>query len=388
MTMRSLLWLLVATLFLVSCSTAEEDTRGRLAVVDNGNVVVMDPDGQNRIDVTDSPSSGPATAFYFQPTWSPDGTLLAFSEISPATRLYIASPDDGTTASLEVTSLPFYLSWSDSNTLATLRNGANGLQLETTTEESLADGLTLVDEGAPLYFSWEPGGERLVTHIGTDRLELTDNGSSRPLGPAPGDFQAPHWAAAGIVAVQQDGRDQELTIIAPDGTSTPLARTLGATYLVPTQDGSRIAAQVVSGETNGLSVLYQQTPVLPSNQLVVAESDGTVTVVSESPVLAFFWSPGGDRLLLLDVADQGEARWQVWADDTLEEVVRFEIEPSFARDLLPFFDQYAQNVSLWSPDGTAFAFPGSIDGEAGIWVQELGEPPIRVSGGTWVAWSN
>jgi Tol biopolymer transport system component len=134
--------------------------------------------------------------------------------------------------------------------------------------------------------------------------------------------------------------------------------------------------------------MYQPTPALPSNQLVVAESDGTITVVSDSPALAFFWSPTGERLLVLDLVDSGEARWQVWSDGELEEVVRFELEPSFARDLLPFFDQYAQSMSLWSPDGSAFAFPGSIDGEAGIWVQKLGEEPTRVSAGTWVAWSN
>ena len=386
--MRHFAWLLVGTIFLASCSTAAEESQGRLAVVDNGNVVVMDPDGGNRIAVTDSPSSGAGTAFYFQPTWSPDGTLLAFSEISPTTRLHIASPDDGTASSVAVDTLPFYLSWSDTNTLATLRNGANGLRLETTTQESLEDGVTLVDEGAPLYFSWEPGGERLATHIGTDRLELNDGGTLQPLGPTPGDFQAPYWSAAGIVGVVQDGRDQKLMVTTADGTSTPLARTLGSTYLVSTQDGSRIAAQVAAGQQDGLSVLYQETPVLPSDQLVVVDSDGGVTVVTESPVLAFSWSPDGDRLLVLDLVDAGVGRWQVWSNDTLEEIVRFGLESSFVRDLLPFFDQYAQSVSFWSPDGTAFAVPGSIDGQPGIWVQEIGEPPVRVSDGTWVAWSN
>jgi Tol biopolymer transport system component len=59
------------------------------------------------------------------------------------------------------------------------------------------------------------------------------------------------------------------------------------------------------------------------------------------------------------------------------------------RDLVPFFDQYAQSMTLWSPDGTAFAFPAAVNGEAGIWRQDLsGGDPIRVAGGSWVAWSN
>jgi WD40 repeat protein len=386
--MRFVVWLLVGAFLVSSCSTGGEDSPGRLAVVDDGQVVVMDPDGSNRIDVTDSPSSGPGRAFYFQPTWSPDGTLLAFSEISPATRLYIATPSEGTIASLDVDSLPFYMSWSDRNTLATLRNGASGLRLETTSPGSLGDGLKLVDEGAPLYFSWEPGGQRLATHIGTDRLELNDDGTVQPLGPIPGEFQAAPWSDAGIVAIAESGRDQQLSVVTPDGTTRPLARTLGPTYVVATSDGSSIAVQVMAGPPNGRSVLYQEIPVLPNNQLVIVDGDGNITEVTDSPVLAFFWSPAGDRLLLLDTVDPGIGRWQVWSEGTLEEVVRFGFDTSFVRDLLPFFDQYAQSVSLWSPDGTAFAFPGSIDGQAGIWVQELGEEPRRVSDGTWVAWSS
>lgn len=388
MGMRSILWLLLGAFLVSSCSTDAEGSTGRLAVVDDGRVVVMDPDGSNRVDMTDTPDSGPGRAFYFQPTWSPDGTLLAFSEVSPVIRLYIASPGDGTIASLEVDTLPFYMSWSDRNTLATLRNGASGLRLETTTPETIEGGLTLIDEGAPLYFSWEPGGQRLATHIGTDRLELNEDGAGQPLGPAPGEFQAAAWSDAGIVAVAESGRDQQLSVVTPDGTAKPLARTLGPTYVVATSDGSSIATQVLSGQSNGRSVLYQEIPVLPPNRLVVIDEEGTVTEVTDSPVLAFFWSPGGDRLLLLDTVESGEARWQVWSNDTLEEVVRFGLDASFVRDLLPFFDQYAQSVSLWSPDGTAFAFPGSIDGQAGIWVQELGEEPRRVSDGSWVAWSS
>ena len=63
--------------------------------------------------------------------------------------------------------------------------------------------------------------------------------------------------------------------------------------------------------------------------------------------------------------------------------------PGLLRDLVPFFDQYAQSMTLWSPDGSAFAFPGVVDGEDGIWVQELaGADPRRIAGGSWVAWSS
>jgi hypothetical protein len=59
-----------------------------------------------------------------------------------------------------------------------------------------------------------------------------------------------------------------------------------------------------------------------------------------------------------------------------------------ARDLLPFFPQYAQSMSFWSHDSAAFAYPDVVDGTSSIWVQQLDQAtPQRVSDGTWVSWS-
>jgi hypothetical protein len=43
---------------------------------------------------------------------------------------------------------------------------------------------------------------------------------------------------------------------------------------------------------------------------------------------------------------------------------------------------------MWSPDGTAFAFPGLIGERGGIYVQDIaGGDPVFVSEGNWVLWS-
>ena len=56
----------------------------------------------------------------------------------------------------------------------------------------------------------------------------------------------------------------------------------------------------------------------------------------------------------------------------------------FVTGLLPFFPQYAQSMTLWSPDSLSFAYPT----RDGIWVQELdGGDPVKVTEGSWVAWS-
>ena len=58
------------------------------------------------------------------------------------------------------------------------------------------------------------------------------------------------------------------------------------------------------------------------------------------------------------------------------------------QDTFPFFPQYAQSLSFWAPDSSAFAFAGQVEGQGGIWVQDLAEDsPTMVSDGTWVAWS-
>jgi hypothetical protein len=46
-------------------------------------------------------------------------------------------------------------------------------------------------------------------------------------------------------------------------------------------------------------------------------------------------------------------------------------------------------MTLWSPDGSSFAFAGLIGDRAGIWVQDLDadEPSFVLDGGSVVAWS-
>ncbi|MGZ8612903.1 MAG: hypothetical protein ACXWX0_11620, partial [Actinomycetota bacterium] len=62
----------------------------------------------------------------------------------------------------------------------------------------------------------------------------------------------------------------------------------------------------------------------------------------------------------------------------------------FARDYLRFFEQYAQSMSLWAPDGSAFTYAGTNEsGETGIWIQPA-QPdvePVLMTGGVFASWS-
>jgi Tol biopolymer transport system component len=57
---------------------------------------------------------------------------------------------------------------------------------------------------------------------------------------------------------------------------------------------------------------------------------------------------------------------------------------------LPFADQYAQALTMWSPDGTQFVFAGEVEGASdGIWIQAAdadGSSQFLIDG-DFAAWS-
>jgi hypothetical protein len=122
--------------------------------------------------------------------------------------------------------------------------------------------------------------------------------------------------------------------------------------------------------------------------VVVETATGEVAEVTEELALGFFWSPDGEKLLTLVPSQSGVAP-QVWSTEgVVTDHVRYVPPATMVQDTFPFFPQYAQSMSFWSADSSAFAFAGDIEGETGIWVQSLDEEePQMVSGGRWVAWS-
>ncbi len=328
-------------LLLAACSGNEPES-SQLVVLDGNELFVVDEDGSNPTAVAAS-EEGP----FFQPIWSPDGSHIAFSRPSSEPAVFVAEVETGKTDSVATDSVPFYFSWSEENRLALLRNGDAGLRLDTVAvkEGTLGD-MTTAATGQPLYFGWSPDGSELAAHIGTDELLISDLADSAPLGVTPGLFQTPRWTDRGIISVEQGNREQRLTITSRDGVSSPIATVSGGSTFVANHDGSLIAVQSISDQT-GTSVAFQQLPRIPTNRLVVVEADtGEYQSVSAQPVLAYFWSPVGDRLLLLDIVSGPQARWQLWEDGEVRELLRFEPEPSFLRDMVPFFDQYAQSIAL------------------------------------------
>lgn len=379
--------MLLAALVLAGCGSGGVDT-GRLAVIDgSGAVFTIRSDGSDRVDL----GRADGAAVLRQPAWSPDGTELAWVEAAAGgALLHVARSDGADARSVAVAAAPFYLHWSPDGerilALGTPSGGGISAILVETGPEPVA---TSFDFGQPFYFDWAPDSERVVTHVGGARLAIqrADGSIERILDAVPGVFQAPAWtgdrivyAAVGAVrselVVEDTGEDEADVVLDFDGSiSFDVA-------------GDRIAYLVTS--TGAVEVALQRTPIAAPGILSVLDLvTGEIETASWGRVLAFEWSPDGERLLSLEVADAGRVHWAVWQDGSAAEYPPFTPTAIDVRAYLPFFDQYARSETAWSPGSDAFAYAGTGgDGRSGIWVQSVvsGTGPVLVSAGDHAAW--
>lgn len=301
------------------------------------------------------------------PTWSPNGRRLAFfhfqvvgGEVRRSGVRSIAA-DGSDPRDLYVGGVgtaPIYMGWSpDSRYLAILVQEENQLHLRIADADG-RDGPRAVCQGAPLYFTWRPDSQALVVHVGPEaggvgrsRILWIDVTSSRAeevrLAPhATASHRAPIWSTAmDSVLFAVGGEGYPVEIVAQPSAEEPprsIVRAGVAPAFLPSPDGRRLAyASRPAADSPLYEGLWVQDPGKEPSRLI------------EEPLLAFFWCPGGERLVwvtgdlgnrtvglrVLDAATgrQSELGWlrptrEVWL-------------------LFSHFDQYAQSAALISSDG-------------------------------------
>ncbi|MCI0424714.1 MAG: hypothetical protein L0Z47_02550 [Actinobacteria bacterium] len=396
--------LLLVALVLVGCTTgretvsvttvdpraevAIEDLRGRLVTVDAmGNIVVTRPDGSGAVAITDDAGEDAA---YAQPSWSVDGTRIAWSEVSRVNgvALGVSDPAGESRFSLAMEQPPFYFNWApDGRTLGVLRNGDPG-SIAFELVDVAAEETRVIDSGVPYFLSWSPRSDRLAVHVDGTRFDLLEpDGSITRLGGSSTRYAAPHWTAAGIFHLGTRG----IELTDPDGASRLLVATPGPVTFVANPAGTKLAAQAFqTDDPEGVGVALVQTQTLPGNSVVVIDvATGEMETVTRRISAGFFWSPDGESLLVLEPElNSATAAVLVWRDGQTGRVGEIGPHPLFVRDVLQFFDQYAQSHRLWAPDSNAVALPGAVDGDPGVWVYRMnGEDPVKVADGSWVMWS-
>lgn len=354
---------------------SSEAAVSRLLIIDDaGDVVTLGSDGSNRRVVA---TAGESRGF-FQPVWSPDGSTLAWGEARDQSFALVTSDPEGEgLAEIETSALPFYLSWSpDSARVGLLHAGSPG-EIDFVIADVGAGESLVADAGTSYYFSWEIDSSAVVAHIGTSAFDrIAIDGSSESLGGTDAEYLAPFVTEAGLLHVS----DGNLVL---DGS--PLVEVPGSTLFVPNREGTRVAVVSLGA---GISVANE--PSLSPGQMVVIEVDsGDLHEVTNTPIAGFFWSPDGDRLLVMTADRSGQITPLVWeTGGDVTEYGAYRPAGAYVQDVLPFFPQYAQSVSFWNREGTAFAFVGTVDDVSGVWIQDLSDDePDHLADGSWVAWS-
>lgn len=356
----------------------------------DGNLFLVDAASGKRFALTTDAS---ARRQYLQPTWSPDGDRIAWARLDGRRSTLEVSRFDGSDRSeLAVPFLPFYLYWSPTGErLAYLSNWMTldqaSMALRVVEFEDGAGSVRTLAEGQPFYFSWAPDGEQLLTHIGNERVELLNlDGESQSLQISGGLFPAPQWAPDGerLVYATADAQQRLILTDVEGEEQAELTDYPGRITFSMSPDGARLA-YVVTERTSPSSTF---------GPLYVVDVDTLRTrEVTSNPVLGFYWSPEGDQLAYHGVEFVGRRlglRWYVWDGRRSNPFAGFFPSSVYLENYMPFFDQYSQSHRIWSPDGNAFVFIGTVpDGRSGVWVQHVedGGEPTLIGAGVSATWS-
>ena len=335
-----------------------------LLVIDpGGRVVLGDVDSGVRVQVGGERPAPPQARRSQARTavWSPAGQWTAWSldsqELDGVREVCLHDEGSDTTRVIASELTAFYLSPSPCGRyLSHLSPGPLGLELAVS--DVRTGELRIIERGQPLFWSWSPDSSRIAIHVEQRVLVApADGGAVQLLSDRAGSFVAPWWMPDGSVVFVVD---DEIICHGPDGSVTTLAAA-GTGRFALDPDGRRLAF---------IDVVEDQ-PCLVVTDLLTGERD----VVTTERTAAFFWSPQGLRLAALVQAGPSQLQWIVFDGEGVARLAPFRPGGGWLRDVLPFFEQYAQSHAVWSDDGTQLVAAGlDANGSTEAVVQSVASP--------------
>jgi TolB protein len=344
----------------------------------DGNIYISDQAGGKKQQLTDDatdPLNQPAEFSSYQlPTWSLDGNQLAFMGLSGTNdaaigRILVADIGADTVNEIYTskTEYPFFLLWSpDDAHLSFLTTSASGQALILQRAPVAGGERTVIDTGSPYYWSWAPDGRILITHSGGAEdstapehlafIQLQDEEIIETgLELTPAAFQAPAWSPDGsqIVLTRSEGDKNEIILTDDAGQ---YIKTLGDFTLNTafgwSSDSKKVA--YIDGQQ------AMNAGVIGALNVVDTETDANIALGEN--VIAFFWSPDGKRIayfvpFLPQEEGSGQSSGQFYLQLNMLDVESGESKELFTyqptqqfASILPYFDQYHQSNTIWSPD--------------------------------------
>jgi TolB protein len=396
--MKKILTIIVSALLMASClprdmqvpqspllSTLERKS-GLISYMGiDGNMYVSDQGGGKLKQLTEDAvipeNQGEPLVYYQYPTWSRDGSQLAFMGVSTdgqgvKSKLMVANMDDDSVKEVYASESehPIYLSWSPDNTnLSFISTTVSGQNMMLQSVPATGGERTILDTGSPYYWSWAPDGSTMIIHAGgaatsspehlaflnvdPESTTVTEYG----LDSTPASFQAPAWSPDGSrIAVARTAEDQNEIIVTDAGGENP--QTVGTftekTAFAWSSDGTRFA--YIDGE--------QALDAGTIGPLHIVDMETSEEIIQEENIIAFFWSPSGEEIayfILLQAQAEGNSEESGGAQGAAQYVLNlhvlnvtngenrelFTYRPTQQfLSILPYFDQYHQSATIWSPD--------------------------------------